>query len=130
MRLYDYAASCNCYKVRLLLAQLGVEYERVAVDIFAGDTVADGYAAVNPARETPVLEVDGRHLPESGAILVYLAEGTELLPADRWKRAQVMRWLLFEQTQVMSAIGGLRFRLITGPLWEDQPAARERRAPR
>ena len=77
LTLYDYAASANCYKVRLLLAQLGREYRRVPVDIFAGETLTDAFAAMNPARTTPVLEVgDGAFLPESGAILLYLAEGT------------------------------------------------------
>ena len=115
LRLYDYAASANCYKVRLLLAQLGRPYERVPVDIFGGETLTDEYAAINPARETPVLEIgEGVYLPESGAILAYLAEGTDLLPHDREQRAQVLRWLLFEQTGVMMTIGGLRFRLITG----------------
>jgi glutathione S-transferase len=127
-RLYDYAASANCYKVRLLLAQLGLNYERIPVDIFAGETLGDDFAARNPARETPVLEVDGRHLPESGAILAYLAEGTDLLPADPWERAQALRWLLFEQTQVMGTIGGLRFRVLTGRLDADAPAAAARRA--
>jgi glutathione S-transferase len=126
LRLYDYDASANCYKVRLLLAQLALDYERIPVDIFAGDTLGDDYAARNPARETPVLEVDGRHLPESGAILAYLAEGTEFLPSDRWERAQALRWVLFEQTQVMGTIGGLRFRLITGRI---EPAAAQRRRP-
>jgi glutathione S-transferase len=127
LRLYDYAASANCYKVRLLLAQLGLDYERVPVDIFAGDTLDNDFAARNPARETPVLEVDGRFLPESGAILAYLAEGTELLPAEPWERAHVLRWLLFEQTQVMGTIGGLRFRVLTGRLEPDTPAAERRR---
>lgn len=127
LRLYDYAASANCYKVRLLLAQLGLDYERIPVDIFAGDTLADDYAARNPARETPVLEVAGRFLPESGAILAYLAEGTELFPADPWERAHVLRWLLFEQTQVMGTIGGLRFRVLTGRLEPDTTAAERRR---
>ena len=54
MRLYDYAASGNCYKARLLLALLSRPYERVAVDIFAGDTLTDEYGRLNPARETPV----------------------------------------------------------------------------
>jgi glutathione S-transferase len=128
LRLYDYAASANCYKVRLLLAQLGLAYERIPVDIFAGDTLDDAYAARNPARETPVLEVDGRHLPESGAILAYLAEGTALLPAEPWDRAQALRWMLFEQTQVMGTIGGLRFRVVTGRLDPSTPAADRRRA--
>jgi glutathione S-transferase len=127
-RLYDYAASANCYKVRLLLAQLGISYERIPVDIFAGETLGDDYAARNPARETPVLEVDGRHLPESGAILAYVAEGTDLLPADPWERAQVLRWMLFEQTQVMGTIGGLRFRVLTGRLDANARGAEARRA--
>ena len=127
-RLYDYPASANCYKVRLALAQLGADYERVPTDIFGGDTLTDAYGEINPARETPVLEVEGQdHLPESGAILVYVAEGSPLLPEDRWLRAQVLRWLLFEQTQVMWNIGGLRFRLLTGRLAaEDSDAVRRR----
>ena len=71
MRLYDYAASGNCYKVRLALAQLGIQYERVPVDIFAGDTLTDEYARLNPARTTPVLVRDGEEpLSESAAILL------------------------------------------------------------
>jgi glutathione S-transferase len=120
LRLFDYVASANCYKVRLLLAQLGLPYERVAVDIFAGDTLTDEYATINPARETPVLQIgDDEYLPESGAILAYLAEGTPFLPDDREQRAQVLRWLLFEQTGVMMPIGGLRFRTITGRISSD-----------
>ena len=73
MKLYDYAASANCYKVRLLLAQLDRPYERIPIDIFGGDTLTDEYAARNPARATPALETDdGRFLPESNAILLYL----------------------------------------------------------
>jgi glutathione S-transferase len=114
MRLHDYAASGNCYKVRLLLALLGKPYERVAVDIFAGDTLTDEFAALNPARETPVLELDdGQTLPESAAILWYLAEGTDFLPEDRLGRAQVLRWLCFEQA-FTAAVAGARFRVMTG----------------
>jgi glutathione S-transferase len=114
LRLHDYAASGNCYKVRLLLAQLGRPYERVTVDIFGGDTLTDEFARLNPQRQTPVLEIDGAEpLTESGAILVHLAEGTEYLPADPNERAQALRWLFFEQTEVIQGIAGLRFRLIT-----------------
>jgi glutathione S-transferase len=68
MKLYDYAASANCYKARLLLAQLERSYERIPIDIFGGDTLTEEYAAKNPARATPVLETDdGRFLPESNA---------------------------------------------------------------
>jgi glutathione S-transferase len=90
MRLYDYSASGNCYKVRLLLALLGLRYERVPVDIFAGDTLTDEYARVNPLRETPVLETDdGELIAQSNAILWYLGEGTEYLPSDHAGRAHV-----------------------------------------
>jgi glutathione S-transferase len=129
MKLYDYVASANCFKVRLLLAQLGRRYERVPLDIFAGDTLTDEYAAINPQRSTPVLELDdGRRLVESNAILFYLAEGTEFLPDDSLERAEVVRWLIFEQLDVMSTMGGLRFRLVTGRLSADDADAVRRRA--
>jgi glutathione S-transferase len=121
MRLHDYAASGNCYKVRLLLALLGQPYERVPVDIFAGDTLTDGFAALNPARTTPVLElVDGRALPESAAILWYLAEGTAFLPDDRFERAQVLRWLCFERA-LTPAVAGARFQVMTGRTADETP---------
>jgi glutathione S-transferase len=129
LRLHDYPASANCYKVRLLLAQLGRDYERVNVDIFGGDTLTDEYARVNPARQTPVLEIDGKDpLPESGAILVHLAEGTEYLPEDPHQRAQALRWLFFEQTEVIQGIAGLRFRLITERIRPDGREAQWRRS--
>jgi glutathione S-transferase len=128
LRLHDYSGSGNCYKVRLLLAQLDRPYERVPVDIFGGDTLTDDFARLNPARETPVLETDeGPPLPQSNAILVHLAEGTDLLPGDPSERAQVLRWLFFEQAEVIPGIAGLRFRLITGRLAPDGPAVKNRR---
>jgi glutathione S-transferase len=128
LRLHDYSASGNCYKVRLLLAQLGIEYERVPVDIFGGDTLTDEYARVNPQRQVPVLERDGAEpLTESGAILVHLAEGTEYLPEDENERAQAMRWLFFEQADVIPGIAGLRFRLVTGRIEADSREAQWRR---
>jgi glutathione S-transferase len=128
VRLYDYPASCNCYKARLLLAQLGVPYERVAIDIFDGDTLTDEYAAMNPARTTPVLETDdGRFLPESNAILFFLADGTPFLPDDPFERAEVVRWLVYEQTDVIPTMGGLRFRLLVGRLTPDEPDAVRRK---
>jgi len=115
MRLYDYAASGNCFKVRLLLGMLGTECERVPVDIFAGDTLSDAFAALNPLRETPVLELDdGTVVTQSSAILWYLAEGTPLLPDDALGRASVVQWLAFEQERVMGGLGGPRFRRLTG----------------
>ncbi len=115
MRLYDYAASGNCFKVRLLLGLLGRPYERVPIDIFAGDTLTDAYAEINPLRETPVLELDsGERIAQSSAILWYLAEGTPFLPSDALGRASVVQWLSFEQERVMGGLGNPRFRLLTG----------------
>ena len=128
LRLYDYAASANCYKVRLLLAQLGRPYERVPIDIFAGDTLTEDYGRINPHRSTPVLELpDGEHLVESAAILAYLARDTSLLPGEPLAMARVLAWLVYEQTDVIPAIGGLRFRLQTGRLEPDDPGAVKRR---
>ena len=126
LRLYDYAASCNCYKVRLLLSQLGRPYERIPVDIFDGETLTDEYAAINPARTTPVLATPSGYLPESNAILVYLAVGTPLLPDDPFELGQVIRWLVYEQTDVIPSMGGLRFRLLVGRLNADDPDALRR----
>ena len=127
LRLYDYAASANCYKVRLLLAQLERPYERVPIDIFAGETLTDEFYRLNPARTTPVLEIGaGSYLQESGAILFYLADGTPHLPDEPLARAQVLRWLIIEQTDVIPTMGGLRFRLLTGRLRADDPEARRR----
>jgi len=128
LKLYDYVASGNCYKVRLLLAQLGRPYERIPIDIFGGDTLTPEYAEKNPARATPLLELeDGRFLAESNAILFYLARGTQFLPDERPELAEVVRWLIFEQTDVMMTMGGLRFRLLTGRLAPDDPEAIRRR---
>jgi glutathione S-transferase len=115
MRLYDYAASGNCYKARLLLALLAQPYERVAVDIFAGDTLTPEYGAINPARETPILVLDdGTVLIQSNAILWYLAEGSSLLPEAALDRARVIQWLMFEQEYVIPGIAAPRFWIMTG----------------
>jgi glutathione S-transferase len=129
MRLHDYSSSGNCFKVRLLLAQLGHDYERVNVDIFNGDTLTEEFGKLNPARQTPVLETDaGDVLIESNAILFHLAEGTELLPDDPVERAQVLRWLLYEQAEIVPSIGSLRVRLAAQVLQPDSPGAASRRA--
>ena len=128
LRLYDYAPSGNCYKVRLLLSHLGVEYERVPVDIFDGGTLTPEFERLNPLRATPVLELeDGRTLIESDAIMWFLASGTAFLLDDPADQADVLRWLIYEQTDVMPMIGGLRFRLLTKRFASDSDAAERRR---
>ena len=114
MRLFDYAPSGNCLKVRATARIAGVELELVPTDIFAGATLTDEYSAINPMREVPVLELDdGRLLTESNAIALYLAEGTPLVPEGTADRAQVHRWLFFERA-FTPAVGGLRFVRLTG----------------
>jgi glutathione S-transferase len=115
LRLYDFAPSANCLKVRILLAHLGLRYERVPVDLFAGETLTPEYLARNPAGRAPVLELaDGESLPESNAILLYLAEGTPYLPSDRLARARVNQWLFFEQNLVEPNLGTAQFWRLTG----------------
>ena len=98
MRLHDNLSSGNGYKVRLLLAQLGLPYERVEYDIDRGETRTAGFLEkVNANGRVPVLETDdGELLPESGAILFYLAEGTPFLPEGRFERARVLQWMFFD----------------------------------
>jgi glutathione S-transferase len=125
MRLYDYGPSPNCHKVRILLAQLGREYERVPIDIMGGDTLKPDYIEKNPGLTTPVLELEpGVYLPESGAILLYLADGTDFLPSDPLERAQVHRWMMWEQARLFAIVGALRFFLASGRL---DPESREAR---
>jgi glutathione S-transferase len=99
MRLHDYLPSGNGYKVRLLMAQLGIPFERIEYDITEGETRTPEFREnVNANGRIPVLETEtGEFLPESNAILFYLAEGTPILPDDRSDRAQALRWMFFEQ---------------------------------
>ena len=98
MKLYDFSDSGNGYKVRLLLNLLDIPYRYEEVDILNGGSRTPEFLAKNPNGRIPVLEVEpGVFLPESNAILCFLAEGTPFLPAERWHRARVMQWLFFEQ---------------------------------
>ena len=98
MRLYDNATSGNGYKVRLLLALLDTEYERVEIDIDHGETRTADYLKKNPNGRIPLLELDdGRLLAESDAILFFLACDTPFLSGDPWIQAQTLQWMFFEQ---------------------------------
>ena len=115
MILYDHPVSANCLKVRILLAHLGLSYERVTVDLFTGETRRPEHLARNPDGRVPVLELDsGELLPESAAILLYLAEGTPYLPDDRLARFRVHQWLFFEQNQIEPGIAVARFMAAVG----------------
>jgi glutathione S-transferase len=97
-RLFEFPRSGNCYKLRLLLTQLDEAFEAVTIDILGGESRTASFLEMNPAGKVPVLEVaPGDWLPESNAALWYLAEGTSFLPGSRRGRAEVLRWLFFEQ---------------------------------
>jgi glutathione S-transferase len=103
MRLHSAPRSGNSYKVRLLLGLLGTRYEIINYDTKGGQTHAPEFLEnVNPDGKVPVLELeDATMLPESGAILLYLAEGTPYLPEEKLARAQVLRWMFFEQYSLL-----------------------------
>jgi glutathione S-transferase len=108
--LYDSALSGNCYKVRLLMAQLGMAYERQEVDVVDRSNRKELLGELNPALRVPTLVFDdGRSLGESDAILWYLATGTPFLPADAWARAKVLQWMFFEQYSHEPHIAVARF---------------------
>ena len=95
---YGKSDSGNCYKVKLALEQLGLAYRWVEVDSTRGETRSAAFLAKNPNGKVPTLGLaDGSYLPESNAILHYLAEGSALLPADRLGRARALQWMFFEQ---------------------------------
>lgn len=97
-RVYGMGSSGNCYKVRLLLTQLGKPFEWVEVNTLRKETRTPEFMQKNPNGKIPLLELDdGRFLSESNAILCYLAEGSAYLPADAWERAQVLQWMFWEQ---------------------------------
>jgi glutathione S-transferase len=117
LRLYDFYDSGNGYKARLALAQLGIPYEYIEVDIEKGESRTREFLARNPNGRIPVLELEsGAFLPESNAILCYLAEGTTLMPSDRHERAQVLQWLFFEQYNHEPNIATARYWLRHGHL--------------
>ncbi|WP_029007638.1 glutathione S-transferase family protein [Azospirillum halopraeferens] len=110
LRLYDNLSSGNGYKCRLLLHKLDIPYERIELDIDRGETRTPAFLARNPNGRIPALELeDGTVLPESNAILWYLAEGTPFLPDDRLGRAQVLQWMFFEQYSHEPNIATVRF---------------------
>jgi len=108
--LYGMTGSGNCYKPALLMTQLGVPFQWREVDLLKGESHTPDFLALNPNGKVPTLVLpDGRVLAESNAMLCYLAEGTPLLPDDRYRRAQVLQWLFFEQYSHEPSIATVRF---------------------
>jgi glutathione S-transferase len=128
LRLYDFLESGNGYKVRLLLHQLGIPFERIELDITQGATRTPEFLAKNPNGRIPLLELgDGRLLAESNAILWFLAEGTPYLPADRFERATALQWMCFEQYSHEPNIATSRFWLHHGERSAERRAALEQK---
>jgi glutathione S-transferase len=110
MLLYDSSVSGNCYKVRLVFAQLGLDYERRELSVVDRSNRPEVLGELNPALRVPTLILDdGRALAESHAITWYFAQGTPLLPDERFERAKVMQWMCFEQYDLEPTIAVVRF---------------------
>jgi len=131
LTVHGMADSGNCYKVKLALEQLELPYRWVEVSTTKGETRTPGFLARNPNGQVPTLELeDGSFLPESGAILAYLAEGTPLMPAGRLERARVLQWMFFEQYShepcVAVARAILRYQPPDSPRRAELPRLQER----
>ena len=108
--LHEYSQSGNCYKIRLTASLLGLPLERREYDILKGETRTPEFLAnVNPNGRIPVLQVGDRFIPESNAACFYLADGTRLVPEDRFERADMLRWMFFEQYNHEPNVATLRF---------------------
>jgi glutathione S-transferase len=115
LRLYDSRLSGNAWKVRILLKQLGIPFERVTLDLAKGAAKESAFRAKSRFARVPVLELDdGRTLVESSAIMLFLAEGSPLLPDDPYLCAEVTSWLFFEQADLVRALAYPRFYYLRG----------------
>ena len=108
--LHEYAPSGNCYKIRLTAAHLGIPIQRRGYDILQGETRTAGFLdGVNANGRIPVLQIGDRFLPESNAACVWLAHGSDLIPADRFDHADMLRWMFWEQYNHEPNVATLRF---------------------
>lgn len=108
--LHEYSASGNCYKIRLTAAHLGLSLDRREYDILKGGTRTPEFLAnVNANGRIPVLQVGPRFIPESNAACFYLGDGSPLVPQDRFERADMLRWMFFEQYSHEPNVATLRF---------------------
>ncbi len=116
LTLYQDPRSGNCYKVVLTAAHLGMPLKTVDIDVVSGFTRKPDFLAKNPNGRVPTLEFeDGRTLPESNAIIWYLAEGSNLIPEDCFARAQMLQWMFFEQYSHEPYIAVARFWMVFAP---------------
>jgi glutathione S-transferase len=126
--LYDNPHSGNCYKVRLLFAHLGLDYERRELDVVDRSNRLEVLGGLNPGLRVPTLVLDdGRSLAESNAITWFFSDGTPYLPEDPFERAQVLQWLFFEQYSHEPYIAVARFWRIAGITPSEEAATEKRR---
>ncbi|MEM5516925.1 glutathione S-transferase family protein [Henriciella sp. AS95] len=120
IRIYGDSISGNCLKVKWVAERLGIEHEWVEVDITKGETRTDAFLAINPFGQVPVVEFpNGKTLAQSNAIISFLADGSELIPEDKFERAKVLEWQFWEQYSHETAIAVRRFQ----KLYEKKPEA-------
>ncbi len=131
LKLYNFLPSGNCYKIRLLLTQLSIPFEKIEVDIIKGESRTPEFLAKNSNGRVPVLETkSGQFLAESNAIIFYLSQGTQFLPQEPFLRAQVLQWLFFEQYSHEPFIATSRFWITyLGKAEEYIEAIEQKRAP-
>ncbi|MBW4663382.1 MAG: glutathione S-transferase family protein [Chroococcus sp. CMT-3BRIN-NPC107] len=131
IKLYNFLPPGNCYKVRLLLTQLDIPFEKIEVNILKGESRTLEFLAKNPNGRVPVLKTQsGQYLAESNAIIFYFSEGTQFLPSDSFLRAQVLQWLFFEQYSHEPFIATSRFWITyLGKAEEYTEALEQKRAP-
>ena len=130
LKLYEYSPSGNCYKIRLLLTQLNIPFERLEIDIIKRESRTPEFLIKNPNGRIPVLEIEPDiFLFESNAIMFYLSETTEFFSTDKFERAQVMQWLFFEQYSHEPFIATSRFWYMTGKAEEYREALQQKQAP-
>ncbi|XWK89292.1 MAG: glutathione S-transferase family protein [Phormidium sp.] len=129
-KLYEFFSSGNCYKIRLLLTQLDIPFQRIEINILKGESRTPEFLTKNLNGRTPVLEIEpGKFLAESNAILFYLSEGTDFLPTDSFEKAQILQWLFFEQYSHEPYIATSRYWIsILGKAEEYREALNQKRA--
>jgi glutathione S-transferase len=114
-RLFDSKLSSNSWKLRILMNELGIPFERTSLDLAKGEAKSAEFGKISRFQRVPVLELeDGRHIIESGAIMLFLAEGSDLLPSDPVERAEVTSWIFFEQGDLVKPLGLPRFFKLRG----------------
>jgi glutathione S-transferase len=112
IRIYGDAVSGNCLKVKWTAQRLGIPFTWIDVDVVKGETRTVSFLALNPAGQVPlVVLADGRTLAQSGAIILHLAEGSELIPVDAYQRARMLEWMFWEQYSHETAIAVARFQM-------------------